>query len=195
MFIRLAFVLLMLTYPCLSEAGKTVSFKKHHYTTSHVMLDFIQLGLASDKRAETMDLLEHYVDENIPEALYIKGILLLNGCYNQGQRNPREATLYFSRAAAMDFIPALSALADSFLNGDGAELNESAAFKYYKIAADLGYGTAQFNLAVLYRDGIGTKPSVAMAKKYFKMASQNPELKDLQEEALQLYNELVSSAK
>lgn len=137
--------------------------------------------------------IEDGIKQGIAYAHYIKGILLLSGFYNQGIRNPREATIEFSKSAALGFRDAYTSLADSFLNGDGAQKNERQAFIYYRIAADLGHAPAQFNLAVLYRDGIGVKPSKKMAKKYFKLAASNDSLGELRHRAHQLFEQVHAS--
>jgi TPR repeat protein len=165
------------------------------YQPHHIILDFVQAGIEGGQKNFVMPILEHYVDAYVPEALYVKGVLYLNGCYNDGVRNPREGTIYFAKAAALGYVPAMSALADSYLNGDGAIENTTEAVRLYTQAAKKGDGIAQFNLAVLYRDGIGVKSSIEKAMHYFKCAAHNPELSALNDEAQKLHDELVAERK
>lgn len=155
------------------------------------LLHEIEDAINTEHQEKALCYLKKEVERYNLEALYVMGVLYLNGCYNGGIRNPREATIYFAKAAAKGYVPAISALADSFLNGDGAQESQSYAFELYKKAADLGYGIAQFHVAVLYRDGIGVKKSLSKARKYFKMAFENKYFKDLQDEARKLHDELL----
>jgi TPR repeat protein len=156
----------------------------------HSVLDFVQESFVQGKAADALYALDEMIDQNIPEALYVKGILLLNGCFMDEPRNAREATIYFSKAAAQNYVPAITALADSYLNGDGSQKNQKEAARLYKMAADKGDGPAQFNLGVLYRDGMGVKRSKKLALKYLKLASKNDALGELKESALMLYDAL-----
>lgn len=157
---------------------------------SHPVLDFVQAGFDDSNKEVIIRVLNKLELENLPEALYVKGILYLNGCFNEGKRNAREATIYFSKSAAQGYVPAISALADSYLDGDGAIENQEYAFKLYKQAADKGHGSAQFNLAVLYRDGVGVKKSIKKARFYFKLALKNPMIEDLHDEIIRLIDDL-----
>ncbi len=160
----------------------------HH--TSHIT-SFVESQFANGKPEEACKFLDHLEKEYVPEALYLKGVLVLNGVYDNGIRNPRDASIYFAKAAALKHPAAIAALADSYLDGDGTEKNEEEAFRLYKQAADLGSGSAQFNLAILYRDGIGTEKSPNMALKYMRMAAKNKELEDINEDAHVIINEIL----
>ncbi|MDP3371327.1 MAG: tetratricopeptide repeat protein [Candidatus Paracaedibacteraceae bacterium] len=144
------------------------------------------------KARKFLDLLEK---KYLPEALFLKGVALLSGLYNNGTRNPREATIYFGKAAALKYPPAIAALADSYLDGDGAKKDEKVAFLLYKQAADLNDGAAQFNVAILYRDGIGTKKSLKMALKYMRLAAKHQDLIHLREDAEEIINEIIEEKK
>jgi TPR repeat protein len=82
----------------------------------------------------------------------------------------------------------MRALADSYLDGDGAEKNPEEAFRLYKEAADKGDGPAQFNCGILYRDGIGVKRSYDHAIHYLDRASRNRQLGNVAEDAAQIAN-------
>lgn len=158
--------------------------------TSHITA-YVESQFANGKPEEACKFIDKLEKEYIAEALYLKGILLLNGVYNKGIRNPREASIYFAKAAGLKYPAAIAALADSYLDGDGTEKNEQEAFRLYKQAADLGSGSAQFNVAILYRDGIGTKKSPKKALKYMRMAAKNKELKDIHEDAHIIIEEIL----
>jgi TPR repeat protein len=184
---KLTYVAAYLLLASTSFSNTSIS---HAGNTSHIT-SFVESQFANGKPEEACKFLDHLENEYIPEALYLKGILILNGLYNKGVRNPREASIFFSKAAALKYPPAIAALADSYLDGDGTEQNEAEAFHLYKQAADLGDGSAQFNVAILYRDGVGTKKSSKMAIKYMRMAAKNKELEDIHEDAHIIINEIL----
>lgn len=162
----------------------------HTSNTSHITT-FVESQFANGKPEEACKFLDQLEKEYIPEALYLKGVLILNGVYDKGTRNPRDASIYFAKAAALKYPAAITALADSYLDGDGTEKNETEAFRLYKQAADMGSGSAQFNVAILYRDGVGTKKSPKRALKYMRMAANNKELEDIHEDAHIIIEEIL----
>ncbi|MBA4249930.1 MAG: hypothetical protein C0432_03240 [Candidatus Puniceispirillum sp.] len=176
--------------PAISTANQNSS------VPMYVRCDFFEKDpcLLNEQEAQRVSLeIEEGIKDGIAYAHYIKGILLLEGFYNNGSKNSREATIQFSKSAALGFRDAYTCLADSFLHGDGAQKDEKTAFNYYTIAANLGHGTAQFNLAVLYRDGIGVKASKKKAQKYFKLAANNDSLGELRKKAQQLLEQIHDS--
>jgi TPR repeat protein len=154
---------------------------------------FVEAKYADGKPEEARAFIDSLEENNIPEALYVKGILYLNGCY--GKPDARQATIYFAKAAALNYPCGIRALADSYLEGDGAEQNVYEAFRLYKQAADFGDGPAQFNVAVIYRDGVGTEQSYKKAIYYFKLAEQNEHLGDVAEDAYHLRLEVENKMK
>jgi TPR repeat protein len=178
--------LFFISYSCTSHCSQIKDLSK-----DYSIVEFVQDEIEKGNIANMLAFLDALEDQYIPEALYTKGILTLNGYYSNGIRNPREATSYFSKAAAKGYVPAYTALADSFLSGDGAVKNEKGAFALYKQAADLGDGVAQFNVAILYRDGIGVEKSIKKSLFYSKKASQNKTLKELQENARIIHKNLL----
>lgn len=185
---RLTYVIasLLLASTAFADSHSSPDFPRSSHITS-----FVESQFANGKPEEACKFLDHLEKEHIPEALYLKGVLILNGVYDKGVRNPREASLYFAKAAALKYPPAIAALADSYLDGDGTEKNPKEAFRLYKQSADLGNGSAQFNVAILYRDGIGTKQSPKMALKYMRMAAKNKELIEIHEDANIIINEIL----
>ncbi len=188
-----------LTLFCISVFFLDVSpsrAKEHFTVPMYARCDFFQKDpyLLNEEIATKVRIeIENGIKDGVAYAHYIKGILMLEGFYSNGSKNSREATLQFSKSAALGFRDAYTCLADSFLHGDGSPKDEKAAFNYYKKAADLGHGTAQFNLAVLYRDGIGVKASKKMAQKYFKLAANNDSLGELKMKAQQLLEQIHAS--
>lgn len=62
-------------------------------------------------------------------------------------------------------------LALRYIDGQGVEKNEKAAFSWYLKSAKKGYVQAQNNLAACYRDGIGTSQDCKQAIKWFTEAA------------------------
>ncbi len=153
--------------------------------------EIVAAKYAEGKSDEAKAFLDQMEKDYVLAALYMKGVLYINGCYNNGIRNPREASIYFAKAAALNYPPALAALADSFLDGDGTQKDEKEAFRLYKQAADLGNGAGQFNVAILYRDGTGTKKSILKALHYLDLASENESLGALREDARKLHDAIL----
>lgn len=183
---RILAVYLLLASTAFSDNNSTHSSGD----TSHITA-FVESQFANGKPEEACKFLDNLEKDHIAEALYMKGVLILNGVYDNGTRNPRDASIYFAKAAALKYPAAISALADSYLDGDGTEKDEHEAFRLYKQAADLGSGSAQFNVAILYRDGTGVKKSTKMALKYMRMAAKNKELEDIHEDAHMIINEIL----
>ena len=167
------------------------SFADNNVPNASHITTFVESQFANGKPEEACKFLDNLEKDHVAEALYLKGILYLNGVYNSGVRNPREASLYFAKAAALKYPAAITALADSYLDGDGTEKDEKEAFLLYKQAADMGSGSAQFNVAILYRDGVGTEKSPEMALKYMRMAANNKELEEIHEDAHVIINEIL----
>lgn len=156
---------------------------------------FVEAFIEGGKVHEACELLDRLEHQYLPEALFLKGIAYLTGVYDKGVRNPRQASVYFAKAAALKYSPAIAALADSYLDGDGTEKNEEEAFRLYKKAADVGEGSAQFNVAILYRDGIGTKKSPHLALTYMRKAAKNKDLVEIREEAEEIISEIIDEIK
>jgi localization factor PodJL len=56
--------------------------------------------------------------------------------------------------------------------GDGAPLDESAAFRWFRQAAELGVADSQYNLGVLYQQGRGVNASASEALFWFAIAAR-----------------------
>jgi TPR repeat protein len=185
MFAKHIFLYTLLFFTLASSTMASISNDEEE--SIEIFLDnFLEEGKPEEARA-FLDRLER---KYLPEALYLKGVAYLNGLYNDGERNPREATIYFAKAAVLKYAPALTALADSYLDGDGTAQDEKEAFRLYKQAADLGDGTAQFNVAILYRDGVGVKKSKRMALQYMKKAAANNDLEHIRDDIFEIIEDI-----
>jgi localization factor PodJL len=59
-----------------------------------------------------------------------------------------------------------------FARGEGAPLDEAAAFRWFRQAAELGVADSQYNLGVLYQQGRGVTASAAEALFWFLVAAR-----------------------
>jgi localization factor PodJL len=59
-----------------------------------------------------------------------------------------------------------------FARGEGAPLDESAAFRWFRQAAELGVADSQYNLGVLYQQGRGVNASGSEALFWFMVAAR-----------------------
>jgi len=117
----------------------------------------------------------------------LEGITLLGMVYLEGYTQIKDARLanyYFCKAAALEFAPAIKALADSYMAGDGVELNKTIAFQLYEKAAKLGYGPAQFNTGIMLKNGEGIPVSLERAYQMLDLAAHNPDLEEMSQDAV-----------
>jgi localization factor PodJL len=59
-----------------------------------------------------------------------------------------------------------------FARGEGAPLDEAAAFRWFRQAAELGVADSQYNLGVLYQQGRGVNASASEALFWFMVAAR-----------------------
>jgi localization factor PodJL len=59
-----------------------------------------------------------------------------------------------------------------FARGEGAPLDEGAAFRWFRQAAELGVADSQYNLGVLYQQGRGVGASPSEALFWFSVAAR-----------------------
>jgi localization factor PodJL len=85
--------------------------------------------------------------------------------------NPREAAVWFDRAAKAGSIPALFRLAALYEKGDGLKKDLQEARRLYLAAAEKGHAKAMHNLAVLYAEGVDGKPDYTTAAHWFLNAA------------------------
>ena len=142
---------------------------------------YVYVQLKDGHPEVAITFLRNLEDIRNPEGIHLLGILYLDG-YTQIQ-DARLANYYFSKAGALGFAPAIKALADSYIAGDGVEVNKAMAFKLYEKAAKLGYGPAQFNAGIMLKNGEGIPVSLKKAYVMLDLASKNPDLGSLRQDA------------
>jgi localization factor PodJL len=59
-----------------------------------------------------------------------------------------------------------------FARGEGAPLDEAAAFRWFRQAAELGVADSQYNLGVLYQQGRGVSANPGEALFWFSVAAR-----------------------
>ena len=78
---------------------------------------------------------------------------------------------YFSKAAALDFPPALSELGFMYAAGRGVPKDLSIAFKHYLRAAKLGHARAMDTIGYLYKSGEGVPRNYIEAYRWSSLAA------------------------
>lgn len=164
--------LLCVSFNFVSEAFSYNGSSVEHYV-------YTQLSQGNSDVA--LKFLKNLEDLRSPEGITLLGIVYLEG-YTQ-IKDVRLANYYFSKAAALEFAPAIKALADSYMAGDGVERNKAIAFQLYKKAAKLGYGPAQFNAGIMLKNGEGTPLSLKRAYQMLDLAAHNPDLGEISQDA------------
>jgi len=142
---------------------------------------YVYVQLREGHPEVAITFLKNLEDIQNPEGIHLLGVLYLDGC--AGIQDARLANYYFSKAGALGFAPAIKALADSYMAGDGVEVNKATAFTLYEKAAKLGYGPAQFNAGIMLKNGEGISVFLRKAYVMLDLASKNPDLGSLQQDA------------
>jgi hypothetical protein len=88
---------------------------------------------------------------NDPSATYVLGYFEQNPA--SGEPNHARAFAFFLRAAALNHLDAIEAIARAYRDGRGVEKNSLEAAKWFRRAADAGLPAAMYNLANLVVDG------------------------------------------
>ncbi len=158
-----------ITLGCLTQAN---SSSIETYTYHH-----LRLG----NTAEVFQFLKNLSDFNNSEALFLLGMMYLNG--DGIPQNIPYANTLFEKSALLGNAAAYKALADSFLSGDGVEQDLKMALSFYKQSADLGYGPGQFNCGIMLKNGDGVPVNLPLAYYYLCLASSNKDLDDMQLDA------------
>ncbi len=84
----------------------------------------------------------------------------------------RMARQWTERAAAAGNRRAMHDLGVYFARGEGAPLDEAAAFRWFRQAAELGVADSQYNLGVLYQQGRGVNARASEALFWFLVAAR-----------------------
>ena len=170
---KISSILVSLTILLASEtfAHNNSSVERYVYTQLHTGNPDIALNF-----------LKQLDDLRNPEGITLLGMVYLEG-YTQ-IKDARLANYYFSKAATLGFAPAIKALADSYMAGDGVELNKTIAFQLYEKAAKLGYGPAQFNAGIMLKNGEGVPISLQRAFQMLDLAAHNLDLEEIRQDAV-----------
>lgn len=151
---------------------------------------YVYTQLSQGNTDVALKFLKHLEDLRNPEGITLLGMIYLEG-YTQ-IKDARLANYYFSKAATLKFAPAIKALADSYMAGDGVESNKTTAFYLYEKAAKLGYGPAQFNAGIMLKNGEGVPVSLKRAYQMLDLAAHNPDLGGVSQDAA-FYRDQVKS--
>lgn len=105
-------------------------------------------------------------------------------------KNLSEAIVWYERAAALEYPPALNELGRLYLAGAGVPKNYVLAKTSFEQAARLGDAKAMNNLGMLYLNGTGVQRDINLARIWFERAislnntEARENLKHLEEAAL-----------
>jgi hypothetical protein len=86
-------------------------------------------------------------------------------------KNLEQAKVWYERAAALDYPPALNDLGRFYLAGIGGPKNYVRARTSFEQAAQLGDAKAMNNLGLLYLNGTGVQRDVQLARLWFERAA------------------------
>jgi TPR repeat protein len=109
---------------------------------------------------------------------------------NMLNKDSKSANIILEKIADRRYPPAIKALADSYISGDGVEKNIMKALFLYIKAADLNYGPAQFCAGALLQNGSLGFLNMSLAFYYFCLASINEDLEDIRKDA-SLYRDMI----
>ncbi len=90
-----------------------------------------------------------------------------------GKKDMREALLWYRKAAANGYAPALLNLGFIYVKGVSVPQDFKKARDYFERAAASNLAEAQYNLGLLYQHGLGVEKNVPMAFKWFSLAVAN----------------------
>jgi TPR repeat protein len=113
-----------------------------------------------------------------------------NDAINMINSEPKKANLILAKIADKGYAPAIKALADSYVSGDGVEKNIMQALFLYMKAADLNYGPAQFCAGALLQNGSLGFVNLSLSFYYFCLACINEELDEIKEDAC-VYRDVI----
>lgn len=85
---------------------------------------------------------------------------------------PKEAAVWFCRAAESGHAAAQCALGVCYAEGKGVEQDLPQAVHWYRLSAEQGYCDALFNLGWCYMCGEGVEPDAAQSAHYFRGAAE-----------------------
>ena len=128
-------------------------------------------GIPRDPAA-AVKLLRDAADRgNNPEAQFLLAYLLERGT-GVKEKNFVDATLYYQKAAAQGYMPAVTEVGIAFLHGIGVKRDYQKAFRYLERAAEAGQAKAQFRLGFAYERGMGVPKNRVLALKWYILAAE-----------------------
>ena len=75
-------------------------------------------------------------------------------------------------SAQKGVLPALRAVGDAYLNGEGVERDFTLASEYYTKASTSGDPVAAYNLSLLYYDGRGVQQDLKLCRSHALKAAE-----------------------
>jgi len=108
---------------------------------------------------------------NRPQAQFLLAYLLERGI-GVKEKSFVDATLYYQKAAAQGYMPAVTEVGIAFLHGIGVRRDYQKAFRYLERAAEAGQAKAQFRLGYAYENGIGVRKDKIVALKWYILAAE-----------------------
>lgn len=94
--------------------------------------------------------------------------------YSEGKLCPQNddlAFFWFSKAVELGYVPAVTALGDCFLFGEGTEQDLSEAIAHYTLAQKQDDTEAMWKLGRMYKSGLGIKKNLTKAFELFQMSA------------------------
>ena len=107
-------------------------------------------------------------------AQYYVGTMYLTGAEG-GRRDPKNAFIWYEKAAAQGHALATAGLAKLYEEGDGVERDYKKAFELYERAAMQGEETARSGLGKLYYFGRGCEKSMVKSYAYAGISESTDE--------------------
>lgn len=127
-------------------------------------------GVSRDPAAAAKLLREAADRSNAPEAQFLLAFLLERGL--GVTKSFVDATLYYQKAAAQGYLPAVTEVGIAFLYGIGVKRDFLKAFRYLERAAEAGLAKAQYTLGRAYESGIGVTKNRITALKWYILAAE-----------------------
>ena len=127
-------------------------------------------GVSRDPAAAAKMLRQAADSSNAPEAQFLLAFLLERGL--GVTKSFVDATLYYQKAAAQGYLPAVTEVGIAFLYGIGVKRDFQKAFRYLERAAEAGLPKAQYTLGRAYESGIGVTKNRIMALKWYILAAE-----------------------
>lgn len=126
-------------------------------------------ALASSLANSAIAEIRQLAEAGLPEAIFLMG-----SAYDEGlgvTADPREAAVWFRRAADRGHILAQHSLGNAYADGRGLAQEDATAIYWWRKAADAGDTIPQFRLGQMYEQGRGTGKDLATARRWYQRAA------------------------